>query len=709
MKLNKVVLSGIVCVILSDFIMHEHLLSKERWETQTTTPINEPAKVTWDGSCLLLDYNGHLIFKAEIENAGKEIDFRKIIDEQHGIINQVLKWTSRRESLQLTGLIFASDESFPCESDRKREGPDIVRHSVGLSHSLLNRAVYDRKSDWVLSVDFPSKVIIVPGNDSEHSNVFKIIVTGRDIILRFRPHFYQKHRGLIHFKPWAYRVWKKPVVGWCSWFAYFENITEENIKKTADVLSEVLVPFGLEYLQIDDGYQQSPAGLPETWLNPNDKFPSGLRNLSQYILHKALKPGIWTYTSFHQKDFAESHKQLFVPDESGNPAYGNWVGYILDGSNPETIEKIIRPLYRGLREMGWKYYKVDALRHLRYEGYNSHSQYFKEKNIDLVATYRDVVKMIREEIGEESFMLGCWGIRPELIGIIDGCRIGGDGFGYAGLAQYNSFNNVIWRNDPDHIELSPEEAHRSSMVTSLTGSLFMLTDKPELYKTALVEPAKRSVPVLFTVPGQIFDVDPSRSSSLHLVASELSGDGIRSFDSDRTPRCHLYLLEMNKDFENWMLLGRTGGDIDRIRFKHLGLSEDNEYLVFEFWSKKLLGSFSEVFYTEDIQPKYNCQLFCIRERKSHPQIIATNRHITCGGLELDNVIWKKEVLSGESELVGHGPYVLYVSEPDGYTFEEMICRGVEIIGNQKRGIVRTIQIKNDEQKRVNWYMKYSRR
>jgi hypothetical protein len=36
----------------------------------------------------------------------------------------------------------------------------------------------------------------------------------------------------------------------------------------------------------------------------------------------------------------------------------------------------------------------------------------------------------------------------------------------------NSFNNVVWRNDPDHIELSDREAWRSTMVTSLTGSLF---------------------------------------------------------------------------------------------------------------------------------------------------------------------------------------------------------------------------------------------
>jgi len=323
-----------------------------------------------------------------------------------------------------------------------------------------------------------------------------------------------------------------------------------------------------------------------------------------------------------------------------------------------------------------------------------------------VETYRNFVKTIRDEIGRDNFMLGCWGIRPELTGIIDGCRIGGDGFGYAGLAQYNSFNNVVWRNDPDHIELSREEAYRSCMVTSLTGSLFMLTDKPEVYYTDIIEPAKRAVPVLFTLPGQIFDVDPSRSMHLDMVDSEVSGDEIRFIDSDRTPRCHLYLLEVNKPFEDWMLLGRTGGDEDRILFRDLGFPEDNEYFVFEYWSKKLLGSFNREFYTGSIDPLYSCQLFCIRKRVDHPQIIATNRHITCGGLDLEDIVWNENKLSGQSTLVGNDSYTIYLSEPDGYSYYDFTCNNADIISNTRSGIMRSIQIRSLEDTTVNWSVEY---
>ncbi|MFC1563681.1 alpha-galactosidase [candidate division KSB1 bacterium] len=675
------------------------------------SPENEAAEFQWDGKNIVLEYNGGVIFRAEIGNFNDSNSFIDMTDEGDGKINQVLKWTTRdwNNPLKLVGYITTSEEGFPCEAERKRTGIDIVRHSVGLSKSLLNRGVYDRKYDWVLSLDFPSDVRVIPESTSENGNRFKIEITGHDIILRFRPHFYQKHRGLKYFKPWEYRVWQDPVVGWCSWFAYFKDITEDKMMKAADMISEVLAPYGYEYIQMDDGYQQEPAGVPETWLEPNEKFPSGLEYLSEYILDKGLKPGIWTYTSFHQKEYADSNKELFVPDKDGNPAYGNWVGYILDGTNPEVFSRIIRPLYSGFREMGWKYFKVDALRHLRYEGYNSYSDYFRDKDVDLVETYRNFVKNIRDEIGRENFMLGCWGIRPELTGLIDGCRIGGDGFGYAGLAQYNSFNNVIWRNDPDHIELSREEAYRSCMVTSLTGSLFMLTDKPEVYTTDIIEPAKRTVPVMFTLPNQIYDVDPSRSMDLGQTNSEVSGDEIRVIDSDRNPRCDLYLLEINKPFENWMVLGRTGGDSESIRFRELGLPDENEYLVFEYWSKRLLGTFNREFYTGDIDPLYNCQLFCIRKRVNRPQVIATNRHITCGGFELENVEWSNNSISGTSVIVGNDTYTIYLTEPEGYTFNDFTCDNAEIIGNTKIGIMRVIQIRSDESLTDNWNIEYEKK
>jgi alpha-galactosidase len=73
------------------------------------------------------------------------------------------------------------------------------------------------------------------------------------------------------------------VAGWTSWYAYFDKVTEQDIHRTAEVMAETLLPFGYTYLQIDDGYQRLPIGLPGNWLNANEKFPSGLADLRRVI------------------------------------------------------------------------------------------------------------------------------------------------------------------------------------------------------------------------------------------------------------------------------------------------------------------------------------------------------------------------------------------------------------------------------------------
>jgi len=675
---------------------------------QNNVPPNEAAEIQFENGELKIIYEGDIILNGKFSNKPENIHMNNFINESDGKLDQVLifQFRGERGSLNFDGTISGSEESFPCEADRDKKGINIVRHSYGLSTSLLNKAVYDRKRDWVVSVDYYfAGTVIEPTSSEASGNKFNIRITGNELNIRFRPLFYQKHKGLKFFEPWTYKVWDKPIVGWCSWFAYWDRVTESDIKKTADIMAEVLKPYGYEYLQIDDGYQRG-LGLPELWLQPNEKFPSGMGELANYIKSKGLIPGIWTNTAFHQKEYADKNKKYFVLDEDGNVPNEPWIGYSVDGSVKKAVNNLVRPIYKGFRDLGWEYFKVDALRHLRYEGYNRHYRHFEKKRTDLTDAFRRYVKAIREEISRDYFMMGCWGIRPELIGIIDGCRIGGDGYSFAGLSQYNSFNNVVWRNDPDHIELSSEEAYRSSMATSLTGSLFMLTDKPEVYESKIVDPALRSSPVLFTLPGQIYEVEPSRIEAIGMVDKQVSGSGERPFDASLTPQCQLFLLELNMDYENWIVLGRTGGDIEELSFKELGLDNGKEYLVFEFWTKEYSGSYYGEFKPGDIKSEYNCQLFCIRERLDRPQMMATNRHISCGGFDVVDLSWNNNTITGRSKLIANDDYIIYLTEPDEYKFSQLLTTNAEVVNNVKKGFIREITLKSEKDQEIYWIISY---
>lgn len=654
---------------------------------------------------IFLYYNQQIILKARLSEKIQSFNIQQNSQVINGANYQLINISAANfNKFELVANVMGSEESIACESDPRINGLKVVRNTIGQSHSLLNNAIYERKHDWLLSFDavYPKLVI-----NAEASFNYSIHFTGTELIIRFKPNYYQKHRGLSYFNPEQYSVWKKPVVGWCSWFAYFNKVTELDVKKTADVLSNKLAPFGLNYVQIDDGYQQTPIGMPETWLETNKKFPSGLSALSKYIQSKGLTPALWTNVAFNDSAAAYAHKELFVRNENGNPAIGNWIGYSMDGLNPKAIQTLITPVYKELNKEGWQYIKLDALRHLKYEGYNSNSAYFLQKKAKRNEAYRNIVRAVRNETGKDHFLMACWGIRPELVGIVDGCRIGNDGYSYAGLAQFNSYNNIIWRNDPDHIELSPKEAYRSCVATSLTGSLFMLTDKAEVYENSkLIEAAKRSIPVLYTQPAQVYDVDPSRSALIAQADVEMSGSGPRPFDASSSTTTGLFSLEINKPFENWVVLGRLDDRDQTISVKDLGLNDQKEYLLFEFWRKEFRGIVKKQFNPGTIDSNFHCQVFCLREKQNHPQLLATNRHISCGALEIESMQWNNRQLNGSSTLVADDVYTMYIYEPEGYSNTKFTALNADVLKNEKEGMIRKISLRSKNNTTVNWAIDY---
>jgi alpha-galactosidase len=461
-------------------------------------------------------------------------------------------------------------------------------------------------------------------------------------------------------------------------------------------------------VQIDDGFQRLPICTPENWLNTNEKFPGGLAGMHDYIASHGLQPGLWTNTTCADVAWAAAHPTLFVRTPDGTPARGNWVGFVMDGANPATMQDLVLPVYRQLKAQGWSYFKVDALRHLRYEGYNSHAEFYSKRGLDRVRVYRSFVQQIRDVIGRDAFLLASWGPRPELIGIIDATRLGDDGFGYGGFAQFNSFNNVVWRNDPDHIEIARADGYRSATITSLTGSLLMLTDRPEVYRSDRVEAARRTAPVLFTMPGQVYDIDPSRTSRLFMAEHEVSGSGPRPFEADQRLQQTLYQLDIARPFERWTVLARTPGAPDRLGMVDLGLATGRDYVAFDFWGKRFLGAFQDTLVAGAIDPSFQVQVVCLRERQPHPQLLATNRHVSCGGVDLERVSWSGDVLAGESRVVAGDAYELYLTEPDGWVAEFVEAPGTEAELGERRDRSVRVTMRGVRTGLLAWRIQYRR-
>ncbi|MFO0834956.1 MAG: glycoside hydrolase family 36 protein [Phycisphaerales bacterium] len=689
--------------------------------TVANEPPNMPAGATLSpatgGQKLEVRYADGVILAGVLKGNAK-IETSTKSDDASGAITQEITITpAAGGTLSLEATLSGSAESFPCEMEPDPSREAIVRHSVGLSRSLLNRAIYDRHGDWVLGVGPGAKVVITPtAKAGAAGQEFTLFASGERIVLTFRPRFYQKHRGLRFFEPWNSPLWTKPVVGWCSWFAYMDKITQDDVFRTTDVLAEKLGPYGLTYVQIDDGFQQAPAGLPDRWLKTNPKFPDGLRGMVSHITGKGLVPGLWLAGGFLNDEEARANPELFLKNSSGGIARGKWVGNVPDYANPATVDRLVHSVYRPLHEMGWKYIKLDALRHVRYEGFNSYPESFAARGLDRARVYRDYVRAVRDDlggVGSDTFLMACWGVRPELAGVVDGCRLGTDGFRWGCLEQYNSFNNVVWRNDPDHIELKPGADYLSCMVTSLTGSLFMITDPADRYKSGDLDCVRRCIPVLFTRPGQVFDVDPSRSSRIAEADTCKDGGPPTPFDGNEHSVTNLVMQELNTSYESWVVLGLTGPHDAPIDMRAMGLSGEKTYLVFDVWAKRLVGTATGRFTPPSIDPKYACGLYCFRELQGHPQFVATSRHISCGALDVSDVAWRGSqngggVLSGESTPVPGDAYEVFIHEPtQGAEPTLSVDAGAKVLSNERADGLRRVTLKTSDGGPVHWKLEYA--
>jgi hypothetical protein len=86
---------------------------------------------------------------------------------------------------------------------------------------------------------------------------------------------------------------KAPIMGWSSWNNFGLQIDEKMIGEQADAMvSSGLYDAGYRFVNIDDGYfgGRDSSG----YLIANDKFPSGMKSLADYIHSKGLKAGIYS-------------------------------------------------------------------------------------------------------------------------------------------------------------------------------------------------------------------------------------------------------------------------------------------------------------------------------------------------------------------------------------------------------------------------------
>jgi alpha-galactosidase len=274
---------------------------------------------------------------------------------------------------------------------------------------------------------------------------------------------------------------------WCSWYHYFTEVTEADIDENLAAFGKHDLP--VDVVQVDDGWQSEIGD----WLTLSGRFAS-LSNLAGRVRDAGRRTGIWVapFLVSQRSATAREHPDWLLRDADGNPvdAGFNWDAplYALDATHPQARGYLTEAFGR-LRGYGIDYFKIDFI----YAGALDGRRHDGSRPLE---AYRSGVTLIREAIGDESYLLGCGAPILPSVGLVDAMRVSTDvaptyDAWDGDASQASQFGATIstvgrawqhgrfWVNDPDCIVARPAIERRADWagVVARYGGLRASSDR----------------------------------------------------------------------------------------------------------------------------------------------------------------------------------------------------------------------------------------
>lgn len=488
--------------------------------------------------------------------------------------------------------------------------------------------------------------------------------------------------------------------GWNSWTGSGStgglgtNIDETIMQENLAVMAREFEPYGVDYFQIDDGYQAADGD----WEASPTRFPSGMEALAADIEATGLIPGIWI--------------QAMVVDESSRLAaeHGDWLAdpadaalggvlapdpgkRVLDLSNADARAWLTDTMrrYRTDWHMGWL--KLD----FAYLAFGYHAR--ADPRMTAIEAYRQGLLAIREGLGPDVFLVGI-GLVGMGYGIVDAQRLTlddgprwedpapfdlfGQGGSYkstvrTGARRYYlhgrvwlSHNDLLFsRTSPEEDrELTPGEHRVFASFIGLTGSLVKFGEDLRTLTPDVIGQWRRLLP---TYPATARPVDLFLRHYPEVYVLPIDGTTAGS-DAIWTV-VGLLNWGTNFDYDNDLSAAPMPEESRtyRVELARHGLDPAADYLAQEFWSGRYLGPVRGTL--ERTIAARSCEVIALRRDTGHPQLLGHNRHFTQGATDLVSESWDEasttltvtlEVNAGAVDAVPF-PHEVYVHAPAGFT------------------------------------------
>lgn len=298
---------------------------------------------------------------------------------------------------------------------------------------------------------------------------------------------------------------EKPPVGWCSWYQYYEDVTEADLLSNLEWVRNRRRDIPLEVFQLDDGFESQVGDWDET----KEGFGGGLEAVSARIREAGFLPGLWLapFLAKRGSRMARSHRQWILRNHCNIPVNAGflWNSFpvVLDVTHPEVLDYLKGLIGSAVRQLGFGYLKLDFLYAGALPGKHD------SRTVTRAQALSQALQVIREAAGEDVQLLGCGCPLGSGIGIFDAMRINPDVAprwrpAYWGVeavlrdefalpAARNALLVAInrlplhqrwWVNDPDCLLIRSKDTHLTStevqtlasVIAMSAGSLFVSDD-----------------------------------------------------------------------------------------------------------------------------------------------------------------------------------------------------------------------------------------
>jgi len=142
-----------------------------------------------------------------------------------------------------------------------------------------------------------------------------------------------------------------------TWAPFGTDINETMVKELVDSIEGT----GAGYFIIDDGWQNNYGD----WDAHPEKFPSGMKSISDYIRSKGMKPGIWFSLCSVEKNSEafHTHRDNAIKSLEGKPSnihgWANDLEFLTMDILSPWYDYILEKTRMMIEEFGFEYFKID--------------------------------------------------------------------------------------------------------------------------------------------------------------------------------------------------------------------------------------------------------------------------------------------------------------------------------------------------------------